>query len=518
MSEDLAPMGPKPSLHRAILKPVASSAVAASTGAAYDTPEGGVVEDLRLEFGSPAKMVEFLATHPRIRFVDICFNDPIGQWHHCTFSAEFITEENLRAGYGFDASSIPMFEKIENSDFVMVPDVSTCFLDPFAHFPTLQCVADIATPLGSDYEKCPRRVLKRAVDYLRKSGAGEKVYFGPEAEFFVFNDAEFYVNENCVGYSLNGDEAYWNGKGGDHNLAHRAQKKQGYMTSRPMDRMANLRSEMLLVLQQLGINTEKHHHEVATCQMELNVHSDDALRAADHLMMLKYVVRNVANRRGKTATFMPKPLACDNGSGMHCNQSVWKNGENVFFDPEGKFMELSDLAVHYMAGILHHCKALLAFSCPTTNSYKRLVPDFEAPVHITYSAGNRSTAIRVPSFASKNSKRIEFRMPDASCSPYLAFASQVMAGLDGIQRKLELPLMGSGNLFDENNPCLKYIERAPHSLEGALDALQKDHDFLLQGAVFSENFIQSFIKFKRKESSQMNGHPHPREFQLYYGI
>lgn len=497
-----------------------------TNGASTETRECGVLPNLKFDFETAGAMADFLEAHPRIRLLDVCFTDPLGQWHHCTISVEHISERTLASGFGFDASSIPMFEKIENSDFIMIPDPHTCFLDPFATFPTLHVTASIFKPTGDPYEKCPRQILIRALDYMRDSGIADEIFFGPEAEFFLFNSARFSVAPHNMLFHLDGDEAYWNynsmreeNSSGQNkeNLAHRANLKEGYMTGRPVDKTADIRSEMLLILEQLGVKTEKHHHEVATCQMEVNVQATSGLQAVDNLQTLKYTIKNVAEKKGKTATFMPKPIATDNGSGMHCNQSLWKYGRNLFYDQNSKCHELSELGNYYTAGILQHCKAVIALACPTTNSYRRLVPDFEAPIHLTYSAGNRSTAIRIPTFVNEKTKRIEFRVPDASCCPYLAFAAMLLAGLDGVTNKTELPGIGKGNLFDTNNVSAKSIARCPTSLDEALDALEADHHFLTKQGVFTEAFIATFIAHKRRECAALRCCPHPREFMLYYG-
>lgn len=483
-----------------------------------DSKEMGANPNLRFTFASSADMAMFLKDHGRIRLLDCCFTDPLGRWHHCTFSTEFIDCKGLESGFGFDASSIPLFERIDNSDFVMKPDPATCWLDPFARYPTMHVSCSIFLPTGDPYEKCPRQILSRTSKLVAELGIGDEVFFGPEVEFFLFSSANFSVAPHNMHFSIDSEEAYWNydNTSKSTNLGHRANIKEGYMTSRPVDKASDMRSEMLLILGQLGISSEKHHHEVATCQMEINVTASAVLQAADHLQIIKYVVKNVSALHGKTATFMPKPLSNDNGSGMHCNQSIWKKSKNLFYDPEGKFHNLSVIGLQYTAGILKHCPSILAFACPTTNSYRRLVPDFEAPVHMTYSAGNRSTAIRVPTFTNEKTKRIEFRSPDAACCPYIAFAAMVLAGLDGIANEIPLPHVGEGNLFDPKNPLSSVIPKSPISLDEALDALENDHQYLTQNGIFTESFIESFIAYKRKETNALRCCPHPREFMLYY--
>lgn len=518
---------------------------------------------LALPFPSPKEMVEFLRTNQRVTLVDIACTDLAGRWHHCTLSAKMVTEKSVNEGFAFDASSIPMFEKIDNSDLVMRPEPETCFLDPFAAYPTLHVTASIYEPNGRAYDKCPRALCQRAIDFMKSSGVADTAYFGPEMEFFLFNSVRFSAEPHRMLCSVDGDEAYWREKevfhggnggagvpcgpaysgansvglggiggigglngggmmnggssGAGVNRGHRANIKEGYMTSRPVDKSADVRSEMLLTLEQIGISTEKHHHEVATCQMEINIRTRPIMEIADGVQALKYVIKNVAEQKGMTATFMPKPLSNDNGSGMHCNQSLWKDGKNLFFDADGEFCQMSKLACHYTAGILHHCKALLALSCPTTNSYRRLIPDFEAPVHICYSVGNRSAAVRIPTYTSEKTKRIEFRSPDASCCPYVAFSAQLLAGLDGILRELPLPPAASGNLFDSKNALASTIDKCPTSLEAALNELDKDRDFLTSSGVFSDKLIDNFIAHKRSQIRKVNGTPHPLEYMLYYG-
>lgn len=495
---------------------------------------------LRLNFPTCEELINYVKSQSDIHFVDWCFADALGRWHHCTATADHLDIDDLKNGWPFDASSIPVFEKIDNCDYVVRPDSSSCFLDPFTTFPTLHVVGSLFRPDGRVYEKCPRETLKRACEYMRKTGIADELYVGPEAEFFLLSSVQFSTTPNHMMFAVDGEEAYWNSHsglagsggpqasplsansanpatGGSANLGHRANLKQGYMTSRPMDSLSDVRSEMVLTLEQVGIRTEKHHHEVAACQMEINVAAVTALEAADNLQVLKYVVKNVAQRHGKTATFMPKPLSNDNGSGLHCNQSLWKNGKNLFYDESNtEFHQMSDIAMFYAAGILNHAWALMAFACPTTNSYRRLVPEFEAPIHLTYAAGNRSTAIRIPVGGTSKTKRIEFRSPDGSGCPYLLFAAILLAGLDGIQKRMQLPPMGRGNLFDSENPSARDIRKSPTSLEEALDALEADNEFLTKDGVFDENFLKLYIAHKRNEGSEVRRTPHPMEFQMYY--
>lgn len=501
---------------------------------------------LQLDFSSCQDLVEYLQRRPEIHFLDCCFTDALGKWHHCTATTDHLDVKDLEGGWAFDASSIPLFERIDNCDYVMKPDTRCCFLDPFAAYPTLHMIGSIYRHDGTIYEKCPRETLRRACDFMVKCGIADQVFIGPEAEFFIFSNVQFSVDPHHMMFSLDGDEAYWNSrhrvgtKGFEissaigsssptsrlatpsrvetdcGNLGHRANLKQGYMTSRPVDSLSDMRSEMVLTLEQLGIKTEKHHHEVATCQMEINVAATPALQAADNLQILKYVVKNVAHRARRSATFMPKPLGNDNGSGMHCNQSLWKDGKNLFYDESSTFHQMSTMAMHYAAGILHHAWALLAFACPTTNSYRRLVPEFEAPIHLTYSAGNRSTAIRIPIGGTPKTKRLEFRSPDASGCPHLLFAAMLLAGLDGIEKKMELPVRGEGNLFDPSNPTAKVTRKSPTDLKQSLEALEADTEFLTRNGIFHENLLKSYIKHKRREAAQVRWTPHPVEFQLYY--
>jgi len=454
--------------------------------------------------------------------VDAVFNDILGGVHHCTFDADECKESSLTNGFPFDGSSLPMFQRIGCSDLLMKPDPSQCWIDPFAKHTTLRVICSVVLPDGSNYSKCPREILRRSRDLLVDDGFADRIYLGPEAEFFVFESARFDLSPQHTSLMVDTEEAYWNShsvsntqdKNTGGNFRHRLPLKKAYLADRPFDIYNDLRSDMLLILKSVGVHTEKHHHEVATGQMEIGTRFSDVLMAADNLLTLKYVTKNVASAAGKTVTFMPKPLSGDNGSGMHCNVSLWKDGANCFYDPTSKYAELSDTAIYFIGGLLLHAPAVFAFTNPTVNSYRRLVPGFEAPINLTYSVADRSAAVRIPECAndSAKSKRVEFRSPDASGSPYLAFAAIVMAGLDGLRNKIVPPDCVKGEIADNQK-----VRISPTSLEEAMSALEADHDFLLSGDVFSEAFIETYIAFKRDEAISFRSMPHPRDFQLYYG-
>jgi glutamine synthetase len=403
----------------------------------------------------------------------------------------------------------------------MVPDPKTAWIDPFFQVPTLSLICNIIEPrTGQPYSRCPRSLAMRAVAYLQSTGIADTAYFGPEAEFFIFEDVRFDQTQNAGYYFVDSIEGRWNSgreeKGG--NLGYKPRYKEGYFPVPPTDAHQDLRTEMLLTMAKLGVPIEKHHHEVATGgQGELGYRFADLLTSADYMMIYKYVIRNVARKHGKTVTFMPKPLFNDNGSGMHTHQSLWKDGQPLFYQ-EGNYADLSEIALYYIGGLLKHAPALLAFTNPTTNSYKRLVPGFEAPVNLAYSQGNRSAAIRIP-VTGKNpkAKRLEFRCPDATCNPYLAFSAMLMAGLDGIKNKIHPGEPLDKDIYDLEPEELAKIPSTPGSLLDALESLQKDHDFLLEGGVFTEDLIETYIEYKiDNEINPINLRPHPYEFALYF--
>ncbi|PIK92846.1 glutamine synthetase [Synechococcus sp. 65AY6Li] len=456
-----------------------------------------------------------------VQMVDLKFVDIFGTWQHVSFHPSMITEETFREGIPFDGSSIRGWKAINESDMYMVPDPKTAWIDPFFQVPTLSLICNIIEPrTGQPYSRCPRSLAMRAVAYLQSTGIADTAYFGPEAEFFIFEDVRFDQTQNAGYYFVDSIEGRWNSgreeKGG--NLGYKPRYKEGYFPVPPTDAHQDLRTEMLLTMAKLGVPIEKHHHEVATGgQGELGYRFADLITAADYMMIYKYVIRNVARKHGKTVTFMPKPLFNDNGSGMHTHQSLWKDGQPLFYQ-EGSYADLSEIALYYIGGLLKHAPALLAFTNPTTNSYKRLVPGFEAPVNLAYSQGNRSASIRIP-VTGKNpkAKRLEFRCPDATCNPYIAFSAMLMAGLDGIKNKIHPGEPLDKDIYDLEPDELAKIPSTPGSLLDALESLQKDHAFLLEGGVFTEDLIEAYIEYKiDNEINPINLRPHPYEFALYF--
>lgn len=456
----------------------------------------------------------------KIQLIDLKFIDMLGTWQHLTLFQNQIDESSFTDGVPFDGSSIRGWKGIEASDMTMVLDPNTAWIDPFMAEPTLSIICSIKEPrTGEYYDRCPRSIAQRAVDYVISSGVGDTVFFGPEAEFFIFDDVRFDQNSSSGYYFVDSIEGKWNSgrteAGG--NLGYKPRYKEGYFPVAPTDTFQDIRSEMLLTMAKLGVPIEKHHHEVATGgQCELGFKFGKLIQAADWLMTYKYVIKNVAKKYGKTVTFMPKPVFGDNGSGMHCHQSIWKDGQPLFAG--NKYAGLSDMALHYIGGLLKHAPALLAITNPTTNSYKRLVPGYEAPVNLAYSSGNRSASIRIPlSGENPKAKRLEFRCPDATSNPYLAFAAMLCAGLDGIKNKIDPGEPLDKNIYELSPEELAKVPSTPGSLDAALEALEKDHAFLTAGGVFSEDFIQNWIAYKLdNEVNPMRLRPHPHEFALYY--
>ena len=455
-----------------------------------------------------------------IELIDLKFTDLHGKWQHLTVCQDLIEPESFTEGLAFDGSSISGWKAINASDMAMVPDPATAWIDPFYRHKTLSMICSIQDPrTGDAYDRCPRALAQKALAYLASTGLADKAFFGPEPEFFLFDDVRYNSGEGGSFYSVDTIEAGWNTgrieEGG--NLAYKIQEKEGYFPVAPNDTAQDIRSEMLLMMAQLGIPIEKHHHEVAGAgQHELGMKFDELIQAADNVMIYKYIVRNVAKKYGKTATFMPKPVFNDNGSGMHVHQSLWKDGQPLFFG-EGTYANLSQTARWYIGGILKHAPSFLAFTNPTTNSYKRLVPGFEAPVNLVYSEGNRSAAVRIPlTGPSPKAKRLEFRSGDALANPYLAFSAMMMAGIDGIKNQID---PGDGvdvDLFELATDELKKIPTVPASLNGALEALNADHHYLLEGGVFTKDFIENWIELKYDEVQQLRQRPHPHEFVMYY--
>ena len=463
------------------------------------------------------------------KIVDFKFIDLPGMWQHTSVPAESVGESEFEDGIGFDGSSIRGFQEIQESDMVLLPDPATARVDSFCSVPTVSFVCDVFDPREQSlYPRDPRGVAKRAAQHLKKSGVADVSYFGPELEFFIFDHLSFENFPYMTGYQIDSEEGHWNSGNTDApNAAYTLRPKEGYYPVQPSDKHMDIRSEMVLALRDWGVRSEMHHHEVATAgQTEIDIRYADLVTQADNVMIYKYVTRNVARKYGKTVTFMPKPLFGDNGSGMHVHQSLWKGSTNLFYDAKG-YAELSKLALNYLGGLLTHVDALLAFCAPTTNSYKRLVPHYEAPVNIAFSKGNRSAAIRIPIFFKgprfSKAKRLEFRPPDCTANPYLAFSAMLMAGLDGIKRNIDPVKAGFGpldtNIYELPEREAKKIKSVPGSLDETLAALEKDHAFLLEGGVFSKELIETWIGYKRtKEVQEVKVRPHPYEFYLYHDL
>jgi glutamine synthetase len=458
-----------------------------------------------------------------IQFVDLKLVDLPGTWQHMTVPVAAFDEGAFRDGVGFDGSSIRGFQKINESDMLLRPDPETAFVDPASKVPTLSLICDVYDPVtGEAYSRDPRNVARKAEAYLRQSGIADQAFFGPEIEFFLFSDVRYGAAANGCFYSVDSPEGIWNTgheePGG--NLGYKIRHKEGYFPVPPSDTLLDVRNEMVQRLAEVGVPVEVHHHEVATAgQCEIDMRFSTLVQMADNCMKYKHVIRNVARAFGLTAVFMPKPLYGDNGSGMHVHQSLWKDGKPLFYEA-GQYAGLSELARHYIGGLIAHAPALLAFCAPTTNSYKRLVPGFEAPVNLVYSQRNRSACIRIPMYSDNpKAKRIEFRCPDPSANPYLAFAALLMAGLDGIRRRIEPPAPIDADLYELPASELAKIQTVPGSLGEALAALERDHDFLLEGGVFTADLIEAHIEYKRtRELQPVNMRPHPYEFYLYSDV
>jgi glutamine synthetase len=466
---------------------------------------------------TPKEVLDF-AKKNKVEMVDLKFVDLLGTWQHFSIPTSELTLDLFKEGSGFDGSSIRGWRMIQNSDMLIVPDPNTAVMDPFMEIPTLSMVADVQDPITrSFYERDPRAVALRAEQYLKSTKIGDTCFWGPEAEFFIFDHVSFDQNSHSNYYFIDSEEGIWNsGKDGE-NLGSRPRHKEGYFPVAPVDSQQDIRSEMCRVMEQVGIRVEKHHHEVATAgQAEIDLRFDTLVKMADQMMMYKYIVRNVARRHGKTVTFMPKPLFNDNGTGMHTHQSIWKDGKPLFAGKE--YAGVSQMCLFYIGGILKHGQALAALTNPTTNSYKRLTPGFEAPVLLAYSSRNRSAGIRIPMYSpSPKAKRIEVRFPDPSCNMYLAFSAMLMAGLDGIQNKIHPGEAMDKNLYDLEPEELGNVPTLPASLEEALKNLENDHEFLLKGGVFSEDLIEAWIAYKRtNEVDALRLRPNPYEFMMYY--
>ena len=469
-------------------------------------------------FQSPQEFLNYVK-EKNIQIIDLKFIDMPGIWQHLSLYQNQIDESSFTEGVPFDGSSIRGWKAINESDMTMVLDPATAWIDPFMAEPTLSVICSIKEPrTGEPYSRDPRTIAQKAVDYLISTGIGDTAFFGPEAEFFIFDDVRFDQTQNTGYYYVDSVEGRWNsGKEEGPNLGYKPRYKEGYFPVSPTDTSQDMRTEMLLTMAKCGVPIEKHHHEVASGgQCELGFKFGTLVQAADWLMTYKYVIKNVAKKYGKTVTFMPKPVFNDNGSGMHTHQSIWNDGQPLFAG-DG-YAGLSQMALHYIGGILKHAPALLALTNPTTNSYKRLVPGFEAPVNLAYSQGNRSASIRIPlSGTNPKAKRLEFRCPDATSNPYLAFAAMLCAGLDGIKNQIDPGESLDVDIYDLSPEELSKIPSTPGSLDAALEALEHDHTFLTEPGVFTEDFINTWISYKLdNEVNPMRLRPHPYEFALYY--
>src|SRR5712692_6557679 len=460
-----------------------------------------------------------------IQIIDLKFVDLPGLWQHFSVSAREFEESAFTEGVGFDGSSIRGFQAINESDMLLMPDPDSMFVEPFMTAPTLSLICDVRDPVtGAMYSRDPRHVAKKAEAFVKSSGVAERAYFGPEAEFYILDSVRFDQSYNFGYYHIDSEEGFWNsgkeGQNGEKNLGYKPRYKEGYFPVPPMDSLQDIRSDMMLTLERVGVPVEVHHHEVGTAgQTEIDMRFDTLTKMADNMMKYKYVTKNVARRHGKTVTFMPKPIFQDNGSGMHVHQSLWRDSKNLFYH-KGGYADLSDSAIHYIGGILAHAPALLAFCAPTTNSYRRLVPGYEAPINLIYSQRNRSACVRIPVYSrSEKSKRLEFRCPDPSANPYLAMSAMLLAGLDGIQKKLTPPEPIDKDLYELEAEEKAKVKSTPGSLEEVLSALEGDHEFLLKGGVFTQDLIDTWLDYKRKkELDGVRLRPHPYEFALYFDI
>jgi glutamine synthetase len=456
-----------------------------------------------------------------IRFVDLKFMDFPGQWQHFTVPVSHFSADSFINGFGFDGSSMRGWKAINESDMLIIPDPETFFADPFIEAPTISLICDVYEPATKEkYSRCPRNIAQKAVNYLLSTGLADTVYFGPEAEFFIFDDVRFDSTPNGSFYFVDSDEGRWNsGREENPNLGYKPRYKEGYFPVPPTDSLMDLRNDMVLNLEKCGLEIEAQHHEVASGgQCEIDIKYQPLLKAADQLLMFKYIVKNTARMFNKTVTYMPKPIFGDNGSGMHVHVSLWKKGKPLFAGPG--YAGLSEMALYFIGGILKHAPSLLAFTNPTTNSYKRLVPGFEAPVNLAYSQRNRSASVRIPMYsASPKSKRVEFRCPDPSCNPYLAFSAVLLAGLDGVINRIDPGEPLDKDIYDMSPEELKDVPSTPPSLDAALNELKKDYEYLLKGDVFTEDVIETWIEYKiEKEIKPMALQPHPFEFGLYYDV
>ena len=469
---------------------------------------------------TPSEVLKFAADRGA-KILDLRFMDFPGLWQHLSVPISELSESLFTDGHGFDGSSIRGWQAINASDMLVIPDPASARIDPFLKDSTLVMICDIVDPITREsYSRDPRNIAKKAEAHLKASSLADVAYFGPEAEFFIFDDIRYDSTENSCYYFVDSAEGQWNtGRVEGPNLGYKPRYKEGYFPVPPMDSQQDIRSEMVLLMEEVGIYVETHHHEVATAgQAEIDMRFDSLVNMADKLQWYKYIIKNVARRHNKTATFMPKPLFNDNGSGMHTHQSLWKGGQPLFAG-DG-YAGVSQTCLYYIGGILKHAPALCAFVAPTTNSYKRLVPGFEAPVNLAYSSRNRSAAVRIPMYSpSPKAKRIEVRFPDPACNAYLAFAAMLMAGLDGIENRIDPGEPLDKDIYGLSPAELSKVPSVPGSLEGALNALENDHEFLIKGDVFTQDVIETWIEYKRgREIDPVRLRPHPYEFKLYFDI
>jgi glutamine synthetase len=469
---------------------------------------------------TPNEVLKFAADRGA-KSLDLRFMDFPGLWQHLSVPISELSESLFTEGHGFDGSSIRGRQVINASDMLIIPDPASARIDPFLQHPTLVMICDVVDPITREnYSRDPRNIAKKAEAHLKASGLADVAYFGPEAEFFIFDDIRYDSTENSSYYFVDSAEGQWNtGRAEGPNLGYKPRYKEGYFPVPPMDSQQDIRSEMVLLMEEVGIQVETHHHEVATAgQAEIDMRFDSLVSMADKLQWYKYIVKNVARRHNKTATFMPKPLFNDNGSGMHTHQSLWKGGQPLFAG-DG-YAGVSQMCLYYIGGILKHAPALCAFVAPTTNSYKRLVPGFEAPVNLAYSSRNRSAAVRIPMYSpSPKAKRIEVRFPDPACNPYLSFAALLMAGLDGIENRIDPGEPLDKDIYGLSPAELSKVPSVPGSLEGALNALENDYEFLTKGDVFTQDVIETWLEYKRgREIDPVRLRPHPYEFKLYFDI
>ena len=470
---------------------------------------------------TPSEVVA-LAKDNDIKIIDLKFMDLPGMWQHFSMMASELTEDLFEEGAGFDGSSIRGFQAINESDMLLFPDPTTALIDPVCKVPTLSITCNIKDPITlENYTRDVRHIAQKAEAYLQSTGIADTSYWGPEAEFYLLNDIRYGQDQHSGFYSVDSVEGSWNsGREENPNLGYKPRYKEGYFPVPPSDTLQDLRSEICLKLLEAGVDVEVHHHEVGTAgQGEIDIRYGELTTTGDKIALYKYIIKNMARENNLVATFMPKPLFQDNGSGMHVHQSLWKNGKNIFYDPQG-YSLLSEDALYYIGGLLTHARSLCAIIAPTTNSYKRLVPGYEAPVNIAYSQRNRSACVRIPVYSkSENAKRIEFRTPDPSCNPYLAFSALLMAGLDGIQNRIHPGEPLDKDLYDLEPEELADIESTPVSLGDSLDALEEDHEYLLKGDVFTQDVLDTWIDYKREnEVDAINMRPHPYEFFLYHDI